>query len=88
MGLRATRRYDANGFSSHRVGDKQEPPARHTYDCKPIFAIILAIIQLLDRERVSKHVPRRIERDTVIDDVRSGLAVVPLESSVIYNDTA
>jgi hypothetical protein len=50
MGFRATRRYDANDFSSHRVGDKRETPTRHTDDRKAIFAVIFAIIQLLDRD--------------------------------------
>ena len=69
MGFRATRRYDANAFSSHRIGDEQETPARHTDDRKSVFNVIFAIIQLLDRERVFEHILRRIKYNTVTDDV-------------------
>jgi hypothetical protein len=51
----------------------------HSYKDKAIFAIRLAVIDKLDRQRVAEDVARLFKRDAMLAQIRSRLVVIPFK---------
>jgi hypothetical protein len=85
---RQSRRDDSNRVAPHRVSDKQQPPLAHADDRKSVFAVVLARVQPVERERVLERRARGLEGDAVMREVRGGFRVISLEMSVIHLYTA
>lgn len=61
MRLGSSGRYDTNGLTPHGVSDKEQMAFHHpNYDIK-VFAIVFAIIQPFDGERVFENIPRHFK---------------------------
>src|SRR5208282_4030040 len=85
MGLCSSGRNDADSFASHRVGDIKQATFGHTDYGVTVFAVILALVEPIERERVLEHVAGRLESHAMGSDVRGGLVVIPLDLPVIHN---
>src|SRR5271157_3097480 len=85
MGLCSSGRNDADRFAWHRVGDVEQATLGHADYGVTVFAIILALVEPIEGERVCERLAGCLECHAVVGDIRCGLGVIPLEFTVIHN---
>jgi hypothetical protein len=68
-------------LSAHSdIDDKQNNAFVRANAIVSIFAIILTLIQEVDRANILKHLLRQLEGDAVFGLVRAGLLFIPFET--------
>ena len=88
IGFGSARGNETNLLTSHRVGDIQQAVVHHPNNVVPVFTIVFALIQPLQRKRVVENRSRNLELDTVIGAIVGGFRIVPLEFAIIHEYTA
>jgi hypothetical protein len=88
IGFRASRRYDADRLASHGVNDNKKATARYAQKDETLFAIIFAVIESFNGERIFENGPRGLEPDAMLGVVGSGFLIIPLENAIFHNNTA
>lgn len=62
----------------------QEHAVTHAQEIDPLFAVVLAVIDHLDRKVVCHSLDRLIEGDAMLAVVARGLGAVPFEALIKY----
>src|SRR5215471_6921475 len=80
----STRRNDANDALAHRIGYVQKSAVDHTQNAVTVLAVVLAVIQPLDGERIVEDPDCGFKADAVLGEIIGSFGFIPFKV-IIYH---
>ena len=84
MSFRSPGRNNSDPLTAFRVGHVQDRALAHAQHVPALFAVSLALIDPLDRERVAKRLDGFVEGNAVIAEILDRFRVAPLKTLIFH----
>jgi len=84
MSLRPPGRNNSDPLTAFRVGHVQDHAIAHAQHVQALFAVSLALIDPLDRERVAERLDGFVEGNAVIAEILDRFRVAPLKTRILH----
>ena len=84
MSLRPPGRNNSDPLTALRVGHVQDHAIAHAQHVPALFAVSLALIDPLDRERVAERLDGFVEGNAVITEILDRFRVAPLKTLIFH----